>query len=142
MGLETAEGQFLVSEEPQCSDSALLKRLLLHTPSLVAGVQRFLSQPTWTLTGEEHCVCVLQGELARVDLQSAPTCVGSAEATTCVIAVVHSQCPPAVSVAHFDQACLEDAYPAPVDALLQVSPLRQGRLLPVHVSAPYAGFEH
>lgn len=68
-------------------------------------------------------MCVLQGELARVDLQSAPTpaCVGSAEATTCVIAIVHSQSPPAVSVAHFDQACLDDAYPGPVDALLEVS---------------------
>ena len=141
MGLETAEGQF-VSASPQCSDSALLTRLL-HTPSLVAGVQRFLSQPTWTLTGEEHCVCVLQGELARVDLQSAPTpaCVGSAEATTCVIAIVHSQNPPAVSVAHFDQACLDDAsYPAPVDALLEVSPLRHGRFLPTNVHISLSSF--
>ena len=92
-------------------------------PSLADGAARFAGLPLRTVTAAEHCCCVLQGEIAYVDLRSAPAApalVGSGEATTCVVAIVVSARPARVCVAHFDASCLRQ--PAPAVAALEVRP--------------------
>ena len=98
----------------------MLAEWLLSLPSVVDSAARFLDLPVRTITAVEHCVCVMQGEYALIDLRSsfAPALTGSGEATTCVVVFVCCKDTGRVCVAHYDTTCLQ--HPAPVDVVTEV----------------------
>lgn len=134
MVLATAEGR--VGAPHDCPQ--LVERLM-GLPSLAGVAARFAGLPLRTVTAADHCCCVLQGEVACVDLHSAPAApalVGSGEATTCVVAIIVSARPARVCVAHFDASCLRQ--PAPAPAALEVRPALSAAALPA-AAAPAPG---
>ena len=119
MVLVTAEGE-LALELRAAPGGALLAEQLLSLPSVVDSAARFLDLPVRTITAIEHCVCVMQGEFASIDLRSslAPALMGSGEATTCVVVFVCCKNTGRVCVAHYDTTCLQ--HPASVDVVIEV----------------------
>jgi hypothetical protein len=92
----------LVDGQPLTSDQL---RDILRLPSLVASTAAFLGQEQLSVPPSTRALCVLQGEAAA--LAAAPGAapgwlLGSQDATTCVIAILHCAHTRSAWAAHLD----------------------------------------